>query len=246
MTKRVVILGALSAVAVAVARRYATQGARIAIVARREVELNALAADLTARGAASVHAAVLDLAAVKPGEALPGLIDAVGGLDVVVLAYGALTDQTRAESDLAYAADQLNTNFTSAALWSLAAADVLSRQDSGVLVAIGSVAGDRGRQSNYVYGAAKAGLAVLVQGIAHRLAAGKARAVIVKPGFIDTPMTAHLDKGGPLWAKPEAIADVIVKAADGGAPVVYAPWFWKFILLIIRVVPAPIFHKTKL
>ncbi|CAN5605950.1 SDR family oxidoreductase [soil metagenome] len=246
MTKRVVILGALSAVAVAVARRYASQGARIAIVARREVDLASLAADLTARGAAGVHAAVLDLSAVDPGQALPELIEAIGGLDVIVLAYGALTDQSRAETDLAYVAEQLNTNFTSAALWSMAAADVLSRQDSGVLVAIGSVAGDRGRQSNYVYGAAKAGLAVLVQGLAHRLAAGRARAVIVKPGFIDTPMTAHLDKGGPLWAKPEAIADVIVKAAEKSGPVVYAPWFWRFILLIIRLVPAPIFHRTKL
>jgi NAD(P)-dependent dehydrogenase (short-subunit alcohol dehydrogenase family) len=114
-----------------------------------------------------------------------------------------------------------------------------------VLVVIGSVAGDRGRASNAVYGAAKAGIGTLVQGLAHRLAGTGARAVLVKPGFIDTPMTAHLPKGGPLWAKPEAIAQVIVKAASGAAPVVYAPWFWRFILLIVRLVPAGIFHRTK-
>ncbi len=111
---------------------------------------------------------------------------------------------------------------------------------------IGSVAGDRGRRSNHVYGAAKAGLGVLVQGIAHRLAASGARAVLVKPGFIDTPMTARLKRRGPLWAKPEAIAAVIVKAAGGKAPVVYAPRFWRFILLIVRLVPAPVFHRTRL
>jgi decaprenylphospho-beta-D-erythro-pentofuranosid-2-ulose 2-reductase len=88
-----------------------------------------------------------------------------------------------------------------------------------------------------------------VQGIAHRMAlrAPKgARAVVVKPGFVDTPMTAGLKKGGPLWAQPEAIAAVVRKAADKGGPIVYAPWFWRFILLIIRLVPAPIFHKVRL
>ncbi len=247
MTKRVVILGALSAVAVAVARRYAAGGASLALAARRSDELEVLAADLRARGAVLVNTFALDLAQTPdPAAGLDQMTTALGGVDVVVLAYGALTDHDRALTDLAYVREQIDVNFTSAALWSLAAAAKLEAQDSGALVVIGSVAGDRGRQSNFVYGAAKAGLATLVQGIAHRLAAGKARAVIVKPGFIDTPMTAHLPKGGPLWAKPEAIAAVIVKAADGGGPVVYGPWFWRFILLIIRLVPAPIFHKTRL
>ena len=106
------------------------------------------------------------------------------------------------------------------------------------LVVIGSVAGDRGRQSNYLYGAAKAGLATLVQGLAHRMAlhAPKgARAVLVKPGFVDTPMTAGMKKGGPLWASPAAIAAIVRRAADKGGPIVYAPWFWRYILLIIRL-----------
>jgi short-subunit dehydrogenase len=247
MSKRVVILGALSAVAIAVARRYAAAGASLALAARRADELEVLSADLRARGAANVTTFAIDLAlAPDPAASFEQISATLGGVDVVVLAYGALTDQDRALTDLSYARDQIGVNFTSAALWSLAAATRLEAQDSGALVVIGSVAGDRGRQSNFVYGAAKAGLATLVQGLAHRLAAGKARAVIVKPGFIDTPMTAHLPKGGPLWSKPDAIAGVIVKAAEGGGPVVYAPWFWRFILLIIRLVPAPIFHKTKL
>lgn len=246
MTKRVVILGALSSVAIATARLYAAQGAELALAARREDELSALAADLTIRGASKTAIFPLDLAQADPMASLAAMTDALGGADVILLAYGALTDQARAEADLDYAADQLRTNFTSAAGWSLAAANRLAAQNAGVLVVIGSVAGDRGRQSNYVYGAAKAGLGVLVQGIAHRLATARARAVLIKPGFIDTPMTAHLPKGGPLWAKPEAIAQVIVKAADQGGPVVYAPWFWRFILVIIRSVPAGVFHMTKL
>lgn len=247
MTKKIIILGALSAVAVATARRFAAQGASLALAARRTDELNILATDLRARGGSTVVSFPGDLAAASdPTQALDGMIAALGGVDIIVIAYGALTDQPRAATDLDYARDQLNTNFTSAGLWALAAARRLEEQNKGVLIVIGSVAGDRGRASNYVYGAAKAGLAVLTQGLAHRLAAGGARAVIIKPGFIDTPMTAHLPKGGPLWAKPEAIAAVIEQASQKSGPVVYAPWFWRFVLLIIRLVPAFVFHRTKL
>lgn len=247
MTKRVIVLGALSAVGEAVCRLYAAEGASLLLAARRGDRLDEVAADLKARGAADVQTAALDLEATSPSEAFPGLVTRLGGVDHVLVAYGTLGDQGEAEKDEVAARALLSVNFTSAALWCLAAANVIEAQKSGSLVVIGSVAGDRGRQSNYVYGAAKAGLAVLVQGIAHRLAAVGAHAVVVKPGFIDSPMTAHIEgKGGPLWAKPEAVARIIRKAADGGGPIVYAPWFWKFILLIIRVVPAPIFHKTKL
>jgi len=244
--RRVIILGATSAVAEAVARRYAAQKARLVLAARRAEDLATLAGDLKVRGAEEVETFVLDLAQADSGSAFAAMAQAFGGVDVVVLAYGVLTDQSRAEQDLAYAAAQIRTNFDSAALWCLMAARILEEQGAGSLVVIGSVAGDRGRQSNYVYGAAKAGLGVLVQGLAHRLAKRGARAVVVKPGFIDTPMTSHLPKGGPLWSKPDAIAAVIQKAADRSGPVVYAPWYWRFILLIVRLVPAPIFHKTRL
>ncbi|HEY3797225.1 MAG TPA: SDR family NAD(P)-dependent oxidoreductase [Caulobacteraceae bacterium] len=166
----------------------------------------------------------------------------------MLLFYGVLGDQARAETDVAYARETLTTNFTSAAEWSLAAAQVLETQNSGALVVVGSVAGDRGRQSNYVYGAAKAGLGALVQGIAHRLALRKsgARAALVKPGFVDTPMTDHLEKGGPLWASPDALARVVRAAAAGGPPIRYAPFWWRWVMLAIRLVPAPIFHTRPL
>jgi NAD(P)-dependent dehydrogenase (short-subunit alcohol dehydrogenase family) len=168
----------------------------------------------------------------------------------VLLAYAVLGDQNRAESTLADAQDILRTDFTSAASWCLVAANELEKQGHGSLVVIGSVAGDRGRASNYVYGAAKGGLSILVQGIAHRLAPKGARAVVVKPGFVDTPMTAHIGGKGSLWAKPEAIARIIVGVADpersAPPPIVYAPWYWRWIMYVIRFTPSSVFHRTRL
>ncbi|HEY4032017.1 MAG TPA: SDR family NAD(P)-dependent oxidoreductase [Caulobacteraceae bacterium] len=244
MTK-VIVLGALSAVAEQTARLYAAEGAELMLVGRDRARLDAVAADLKVRGAVRAEVETMDLAA-EAGEArFQGLIQALGGVDHVILAYGVLGG-AEVEADLGAARALLDVDFTSAAIWALAAANQLERQKGGALVAIGSVAGDRGRQSNYVYGAAKAGLAVLMQGLAHRLSRSGARAVVVKPGFIDTPMTAHIAKGGPLWARPEAIAAIVRRAADKGGPIVYAPGFWRLILLIIRTVPSPVMHKTQL
>jgi short-subunit dehydrogenase len=245
VTTKVIVLGALSAVAEQTARLYAAEGAELMLVGRDRARLDAVAADLTVRGAARAEVAVLDLAAGAGEAAFQGLVQGLGGVDHVILAYGVLGGP-EVETDIEAARTLLDVDFTSAAIWALAAAKQLERQRGGALVVIGSVAGDRGRASNYLYGAAKAGLATLVQGLAHRLARAGARAVVVKPGFIDTPMTAHVQKSGPLWAKPEAVARIVRRAADRGGPVVYAPGFWRLILLIIRALPAPVMHRTKL
>ncbi|CAN7337634.1 SDR family NAD(P)-dependent oxidoreductase [Phenylobacterium sp. LjRoot219] len=246
--ERVIILGATSGMADATARLYAAEGAALVLVGRRADRLEELAADLRARGARAVEVAAIDLAdASRAAERLAAWRRGEA-VQAVLLFYGVLGDQSRAEVDLGHAREILETDFTSAALWSLAAANLLEAQNSGALVVVGSVAGDRGRQSNYVYGAAKAGLGVLVQGIAHRLAlrGSAARAALVKPGFVDTAMTDHMKKGGPLWAKPDAVARMIRKAAGAGGPVVYAPGFWRLIMLVIRVIPAPLFHRRAL
>ena len=245
--QRIVALGALSAMAKATLRLYAEEGARIVLAARGEPRLKELATDLEARGAHQVAVWDIDLAACADARAeLARMTAAIGGLDSVLLFYGTLGDNAKAEKDPAEARAILHTNFTSAAEWSLAAADLVEAQSHGSLVVVGSVAGDRGRQSNYIYGAAKGGLALLIQGIAHRLVRCGGHAVVVKPGFVDTPMTAGIAKGGPLWAKPEAVALIIKRAATRKSPVVYAPGFWRWIMLAIRAVPAPVFHKTKL
>ena len=243
--KRILILGAASAMAEAAARLWAAEGARLALVGRNGERLQEIAADLKARGAAETLTVTLDCARADADAELNKIASSLGGLDIVLLAYGVLGDQPTLERDPAATADLLHVNFTSAALWCQAAANLFEAQQSGCLVVIGSVAGDRGRQSNYVYGAAKAGLGVLVQGLAHRLARAGARAVLIKPGFVDTPMTAAFPKG-PLWAKADDLGRLIVEAAQNGGPIVYAPSFWRVIMLIIRGVPAQIFHKTRL
>ena len=245
--QRVIALGALSAMGTATLRLYAEEGARIVIAGRGEQRLHALAEDLRARGAKQVVPWQVDLADCETSRSELGRMAAsVGGLDSVLLFYGTLGDNQKAEKDMDEARRILRTNFTSAAEWCLTAADIIEAQAHGSLVVIGSVAGDRGRQSNYIYGAAKGGLGLLMQGLAHRLAQYGGRAVVVKPGFVDTPMTASITKGGPLWAKPEAVARIIKRAATKSGPVVYAPGFWRWIMLAVRAVPAPVFHKTKL
>ncbi len=243
---RVIILGALSAIAEATAREWARQGAELLLVGRDAARLEAIAADLRARGGAA-QTAVADLADGEIEQTFAALAARLGEVDIVLIAYGALGEQARAEKDALEAQRLLAVNFTSAARWCLAAADLFEAKGHGTLIVLGSVAGDRGRGSNYIYGAAKGGLGILVQGIAHRLARGGARTVLVKPGFVDTPMTASIEKKGPLWAQPAAIARIIVKAGEGKTgPVVYAPWFWRWIMLVVRFMPARVFYRTRL
>ncbi len=247
-SKRVIILGALSAIAVATARLYAADGARLMLVGRGDMRLKDLAQDLLARGASLALTVDMDLeqGAKDAPRYLSTWREDLGGLDHVLLFYGALGDDLRAREDMAALQSLLSINFTSAACWCAASGSLLGSQNAGSLVAVSSVAGDRGRQSNFVYGAAKGGLALFVQGLAHALAPTGARAVALKPGFVDTPMTAHLPKSGPLWASPEAIAQSVRRAADHGGPIQYAPTIWRSIMLAIRLVPSGLFHKTKL
>jgi short-subunit dehydrogenase len=245
--QRVIILGAQSAIAEAAARLFAEEGARFVLAGRDPGRLNEIGDDLRVRGATAVHAAPIDLVAEpRPAARLQDCVDTLGGVGVVLIAFGALGDQARAEADPAEARRIIDCNFTAAAAWALAAADLLERRRSGALMAIGSVAGDRGRRSNYVYGAAKAGLGILMQGLAHRLAQANARAVLIKPGLVDTPMTAAFEKKGALWSQPEAIARVVFRAAERGGPIVYAPAYWRYLMWIIRALPAWAMHRTRL
>lgn len=248
--RRVVVLGAASAIAEATCRVLAAQGANFALLGRDATRLDAIGADLKARGAGAAVTIAKDLADASDAVAvLDGCARAIGPIDTVMIFYGVLGDQAQAERDLAEAARLLNVNFTSAALWALAAAPHVEAAGArGVVLAVSSVAGDRGRRSNFIYGAAKGGLSLVMQGLAHRFGAkpGGPRAVALKLGFVDTPMTAHVKKGGPLWATPEKVAPVIAAALERGGPMVYAPWFWRFVMLAIRVTPQAIFNRVNL
>jgi short-subunit dehydrogenase len=212
------------------------------------LDLNA--ADLRARTTKTVQTFVCDLSD-------PAIIDKVwlditnGGIDIgeVLLAYGVLGDQNETQQDSQKLLTSLSTNFVSAALWAEKAFDHFAYTGAGQLTVIGSVAGDRGRQSNYHYGAAKGALEIFCDGMSHRAArftGAKINVLIVQPGFLYSPMTDHLDKGGPLWASPEKIAAVIVKGVNRKRTKIYAPWFWRYILLLIRMTPKFVFHRTGL
>jgi decaprenylphospho-beta-D-erythro-pentofuranosid-2-ulose 2-reductase len=245
---KVIILGALSAIAEAAAREWADARASLMLAARSRNQLEAVASDLRVRGA-QVYTHIADLSSPWAAEALEELVTRLGGVDIVLLAYGVLGDQKLAEHDPVEAQRILNTNFTSAIAWCLAVANVLERQRRGTLIVIGSVAGDRGRGSNYIYGASKGGLGVLVQGLAHRLAPVGAQAILIKPGLVDTPMTAEIARNGLLWTKPQTIARAIVAAgrqAKRSATVVHCPWFWRWIILILWLMPTGLFHRTRL
>ena len=245
--RRVLILGATSAIAEATARRFAATGDALFLVARDPARLEAVAADLRVRGAAQVETMAMDaLDYDRHAAAIDGAMTALGGLDVALLAYGSLPDQKACEASAELTRRAFELNATSAISLLAVLGERFARQGRGTIAAISSVAGERGRQSNYLYGAAKAALTVFLSGLRNRLHGSGVHVLTVKPGFVDTPMTDGMNKAGALWAKPEAIGQAIRKAADKGGPIQYAPGLWRMIMLVIRTVPAFVFHKTKL
>jgi NADP-dependent 3-hydroxy acid dehydrogenase YdfG len=246
MNERLLIVGATSAIATAVARRYAARSARLVLIGRRAEALDALAADLRVRGAAGVVTAVLD---VTDFAQHLGCLDtawrAFDGVDHALIAHGVLPDQRECEVSASAALLSFDTNARSVLALLTDLANRFERQGRGAIGVISSPAGDRGRASNYVYGAAKAAVTNLASGLRHRLASKGVRVITILPGFVDTPMTASFSKG-PLWAPAERVAADIDRALGFGFGAVYAPWFWRWIMLIIRHVPERIFIRTKL
>lgn len=244
---RIAIFGATSVIAEACARLWAMQGASLFLAGRRAETLHAIARDLDIRGAKEVMVWAGDLADPAAHPALLAALEqALGTPDVALLAWGSLADQARAEAEPAYATSVLATNFTAPAALLLALAPRFATRGSGVIACITSVAGERGRQSNFVYGAAKGGLQRLLEGLRHRLHPRGVAVLDIRPGFVRTPMTAHLEREGPLWAEPEQVARAIERAVEKRRAVLHTPWFWRWILVIVRLLPRPLFHRTRL
>jgi len=245
-----VILGGTSAVGIAFARQTAQQYETICLVGRNKKLIEANIADLQGRGVTNVITHICDLADTHELEQnWEAILGKCKTIDACFIAYGVLGDQGESQKSADALKQNLTTNFLSTTLWAELAFDCFDKQGHGQLTIIGSVAGDRGRQSNYHYGSAKAGLEVFCDGLAHRaaqLVGSKVNVLLVKPGFIDTPMTDGLNKDGPLWVSPEKIAQITEKAIRKKRSKIYAPWFWRIILLLIRITPKPVFHKTKL
>jgi short-subunit dehydrogenase len=234
---RVIIIGATSAIAEATARRYAARGARLYLVARQSSRLEDMATDLKVRGAAGISVATLDVNDhARHEEVLAAAWEWLGEVDVMLIAHGTLPDQAACEASVDTALAEFNTNATSTIALMTLAAPKLEAQRHGALAVISSVAGDRGRQSNYLYGAAKAAVSTFSSGLRQRLAKAGIAVITIKPGFVDTPMTRNFKKGA-LWAKPDDIAQGILRAVDRHSSVVYLPWFWSIIMLVIKHIP---------
>lgn len=214
---KILIIGATSAIAQGVARIYAERGASISLAGRDRSKLEIIAADLIARGATevSVNAAAPEC-------------------DIALIAAGALSENVR---------ESIEVNFASVAENAL---ELARRAKPGSVIAvITSVAGDRGRQSNFIYGSAKAGLDAFLSGLRNRFCKTGVHILTIKPGLVDTPMTAHLKKG-PLYVSPDRAARGIVRAIESRADVAYVPWWWRIIMMVIRAIPEPIFKRMRL
>lgn len=244
--KRILILGATSAIAEQTARRYAERGDQLMLVARDEEKLRLLAEDLKIRGAGKTAWQAVDL---NNSEQHINIIEnaekKLGGLDMALIAFGTLGDQDAGQADFSDALQELQTNCLSILSLLTIIANRFEAQQSGAIAVISSVAGDRGRQSNYIYGTAKGALAIFLQGLRNRLSKSGVQVLTVKPGFVDTPMTRDFKKG-LLWVKPEVIAGGIVKAVDKKKDIVYLPFFWRYIMLIIKLIPERIFKRMSL
>jgi short-subunit dehydrogenase len=246
--KRIVIIGATSSIAEHCARLW-VQGrpAELILVGRDLAKTERVAADLRVRGpGATVTAMVGDFADPAAIRALVDGIVAGGAPDQVLIAHGSLPDQAQCQAELAAANEALLVNGVSPVLYAEAFAGHMERANRGVITIIGSVAGDRGRRSNYVYGAAKGLVTRYAQGLQHRLAgsASALKVVLVKPGPTATPMTAHLPARG--LAPVEQVARLIVDGSAAGKPVVYAPGKWAVIMMVIRHLPAFVFNKMNI
>lgn len=241
------ISGATSAMAQAFARRYAGRKARFYLLGRDPVKLDIVKQDLLARGATHVWVSCVDMAKPQPyGAILAQAVQQLGSIDIALIAQGVMRAQTLLQTDVDALQENYQVNLLSAIEIATVLANYFEQAKRGSLLVISSVAGDRGRQSNYVYGASKAALSAFTDGLRNRLFRHGVTVVTVKPGFVDSPMTAGMNKQGPLWASPEKIAEDMEKSVGKGGGVLYTPWFWRYILFIISHVPDFVFKKLSL
>ena len=230
---KIAIIGATSAIAHATAMTFAEEHADVFLVARDAAKLAAVAADLTARGAPHVEQFVADLGDLARHAAI---VAAAGGVDVVLVAHGSLPDQQAIDRDPAAQIAAFQLNATSVISIGASFANVLESRKAGTLAVIGSVAGDRGRRSNYVYGAAKAAIHTWCDGMRPRLRAAGANVLLIKPGWVDTPMTRGMKKN-PLFADTRTVGRGIHDAIVARKGVIYLPHFWRWISAIVRMLP---------
>jgi short-subunit dehydrogenase len=242
--KRILIIGATSAIATACARLWAGEGARFFLAARHAEKLASLASDLEVRGASAVATFQMDANDTAIHEAMLEQAFA-DGLDIALIAHGSLPDQAACERDAALTLREFTTNALSVIALLTGLASRFERQGAGALAVITSVAGDRGRPGNYVYGSAKAAVSTFCEGLRARLFRSGVSLTDIRPGFVDTPMTRGLSLPRLLTSTPEAVARRIVAGVEKKADVCYAPFFWRPIMALIRHFPRVLFKRMR-
>lgn len=244
--KTVLIIGATSSIAKAIAVQLAHQGKALHLAGRDAEEVERTAQDLAIRYQVPVSWSQFEATAYHTHvDFFEKAIAQMGQLEGVIVSLGELGDQVQAQTDFSQAQRIIESNYTGVVSILTPVANYLEQQRQGYIIGISSVAGDRGRQSNYIYGSAKGALSLFLQGLRSRLAKVGVQVLTVKPGFVDTKMT--FGKSGMfLVAKPDQVAKAILRARDRRKNIVYVPWFWFWIMLIIRSIPEPIFKKLKL
>ncbi len=245
--QKILIVGATSAIATACARRWAGQGAIFFLVGRSPERLHQIADDLTIRGARVYPPHILDLNHFDQHAAmLDACYATMDQVDVALIAHGTLPDQRACEQDAQLAVQEFGNNGLSVIALLTDLANRMESQKSGCIAVISSVAGDRGRPSNYLYGAAKGAVSDFCSGLRGRLFKSGVQVLTIKPGFVATPMTQGLPLPRLLLATPERVAQDIVQAVERRRDTLYTPWFWRLIMMIIIHIPVPIFKRLGL
>ena len=244
--KKILIIGATSAIAEATARIWAQRGDELFLVARNEERLSLMTKDLKVRGAPEVHGYCMDANNFdQHSSMLDKAFGVLGAIDIVLIAHGTLSNQKECEQSIDLTMQEIKTNALSAIALMTHLANRFEKQGAGTIAVISSVAGDRGRASNYVYGSAKAMVTAFTSGLRQRLYKSGVSVVTIKPGFVDTPMTVNFKKG-LLWAKPDDVASKIARAIDKRKDEVYVPMFWWGLMIVIKAIPCNLFKKMKI
>lgn len=243
--KKILIIGATSVIAESTARIWAQRGDELFLVARNEERLNLVSKDLKVRGSSRVHSYCMDANNFdQHSSMLDKAFGVLGAIDVVLISHGTLSNHKECEHSVDLTMQEIKTNALSAIALLTHLANRFEAQRGGAVAVISSVAGDRGRASNYVYGSAKAMVTAFASGLRQRLHKSNVAVVTIKPGFVDTPMTASFKKG-LLWAKPATVAAAIVQAIDKRKDEVYVPVFWWAVMSAIQIIPEVVFKKLK-
>lgn len=238
------IVGATSDIARALAHQLAVQGHTLLLAARNQAVLEADAADLRIRHQVEVQTILWEASDLAGQEAWVAQLPVLP--DWVIWAAGYLGEQEAQQQSWKLAEQAITVNYTAAAAMLLPLANRFEQRGSGVIVGISSVAGDRGRASNYFYGSAKAGFSALLSGLRNRLTPQGVQVLTVKPGFVRTRMTEGMDLPPLLTADPDAVAKDILRAIRKKRPVIYTKWMWRYVMLIVKLIPEGIFLRLKL